>query len=306
MEFLSSKFVMEYVEKKPKPLNELGDFVYSRTYSRWLENKGRREYWHETVKRAIEYNMALEYKHIRDTGFKPDLKRMRDEARELFVNIYEAKQFPSGRTMWLGNGNEKINEDFVLGNFNCSFTNIERWEDLGEIFYLLMVGVGAGAKATKKMARGMDKIRVNTKLLHSEYRPVEKESRLENTELKILDNGFAKIYVGDSKEGWVQSLDKYIELLTKEEYTDIHTIKISYNSVRPEGERLKTFGGTASGYEPLKEMFEGFDKVLKNQIDPSLAPIEPDENGYGQVRPIHLLDMANLIGANVVIGGKLL
>lgn len=140
MEFLSTKFVMDYVEENPKPMNELGEFVYSRTYSRWLEEKGRREYWHETVKRAIEYNMSLEYKHAKDSNLKPDLKRMRDEARELFKNIYQTKQFPSGRTLWLGNGNEKINKDFVSGNYNCSFLNIEKWTDLGELFYLLMVG----------------------------------------------------------------------------------------------------------------------------------------------------------------------
>lgn len=63
------------------------------------------------------------------------------------------------------------------------------------------------------------------------------------------------------------------------------------------------FGGTASGHEPLREMFEGIDKVLKNQIDPHLAPIACDEKGYGKVRPIHILDIGNLIGANVVVGG---
>lgn len=50
-------------------------------------------------------------------------------------------------------------------------------------------------------------------------------------------------------------------------------------------------------------MFEGFDKVLKNGIDQHLEPIVPDEKGYGQVRPIHIVDMANLIGYNVVVGG---
>ena len=103
---------------------------------------------------------------------------------------------------------------------------------------------------------------------------------------------------------WVQAADRYFDILTQEEYEDIHTITISYNSIRPKGERLKTFGGTASGHTSLLEMFDGFDKVIKNQIDPSLDPIEVDEKGYGQVRPIHILDMANLIGANVVIGGK--
>ena len=140
VEFLDSKFVMEKYKENRNPLSELGGFVYSRTYSRWLEEKGRREYWHETVKRAIEYNMALEYSHMKKNNLKPDLKRMKKEAKFLFENIYNTKQFPSGRTLWLGNGNEKINKDFVSGNFNCSFLNIKEWSDLGELFYLLMVG----------------------------------------------------------------------------------------------------------------------------------------------------------------------
>jgi len=152
------------------------------------------------------------------------------------------------------------------------------------------------------MADNLPEIKIDTKLLHSEYKPVEKEKRLEETKVVRMDNGFAKIYVGDSKNGWIQSLDEYIKLLTDPE-SDIHTIKISYNSVRPKGERLKTFGGTASGHEPLKEMFEGIDNVLKGKIDDSLEPILTDENGYGKVRPIHILDIGNLIGANVVVGG---
>lgn len=95
-----------------------------------------------------------------------------------------------------------------------------------------------------------------------------------------------------------------MRILTEKEFEDIHSVKFSYNSIRPKGEKLKTFGGTASGYEPLKEMFEGFDKVLKNQIDPHLKPIKVDEKGYGHARPIHILDMCNLIGNNVVVGGK--
>lgn len=143
MEFLSTEFVMDYVEKNPKPLTELGEFVYYRTYSRWLDDKGRREYWHETVKRAIEYNMALAYKHMVDLDMQIDIQSMKEEAKELFKSIYNTNQFPSGRTLWLGNANPTVNKDFALGNFNCSFLNIETWDDIGELFYLLMVG---GAK----------------------------------------------------------------------------------------------------------------------------------------------------------------
>jgi len=306
MEFLSTKYVMDYVENNPKPMNELGEFVYSRTYSRWLDNKGRREYWHETVKRTIEFSMAQEYRHVKSLGYKPDLKRLRDEARELFRNIYDLKQAPSGRSLWIANANESVNEKFIMGQFNCSFIQVEQWKDLGDVFYALLVGTGVGIRATKKTARNMPKIRINTTLEHSEYKPVSPEQRLEDTELKLLDNGYAKIYVGDSKEGWVQALELYLLLLTEPEYEHIHTIKISYNSIRPKGARLKTFGGTASGFEPLQEMFVGFDNVLKNKIEDHMEPIEADEKGYGQIRPIHILDMANLIGNNVVVGKQLL
>ena len=47
----------------------------------------------------------------------------------------------------------------------------------------------------------MPKIRINTTLLHSEYEPVTIEQRLEHTKVVEMGNGFAKIYIGDSKEG---------------------------------------------------------------------------------------------------------
>ena len=152
----------------------------------------------------------------------------------------------------------------------------------------------------------MPKIRTNVEFLHDEYNPVKPEERLENTKVTDLENGFVKIYIGDSKEGWVQSLNEVFNILTSKEFDDVHSIKFSYNSVRPKGERLKTFGGTASGHEPLMEMFEGINKVLTNQIDPTLDPIEVDEKGYGHIRPIHILDFGNLIGNNVVVGKQLL
>ena len=140
MEFLSQKFVMDCVNNHEYPLSELGAFTYTRTYSRWHDHLGRREYWHETVKRAIEYSMSLAYQHQLDNGIKPNLKEMVEEAQEFFINMYNGRQFTSGRTLWLGNGNTDINRNYPSGNFNCSFTNIREWEDLGEVFYLLMGG----------------------------------------------------------------------------------------------------------------------------------------------------------------------
>jgi ribonucleoside-diphosphate reductase alpha chain/ribonucleoside-triphosphate reductase len=247
-------------------------------------------------------------------------EELRQEAEELFDNMFNLRQFLSGRTMWVGGAEGGVAEKYPLANFNCSFLNIRSWSDLGDLFYLLLVGTGVGFKITKQFAKELAPIRTNVELINAPYEPVSPSERLEHSKLTDLENGFVKIYVGDSKKGWVESLRTYFDILTNPAYEHVHTIKISYNSVRPNGERLKTFGGTASGYEPLAEMFEGFQKVLRNQIDPTLAPLElsfakfaEEIDGeiidikppvvYKRVRPIHIVDMANMIGYNVVVGG---
>ncbi|WP_082890893.1 ribonucleoside-triphosphate reductase, adenosylcobalamin-dependent [Brevibacillus sp. SKDU10] len=294
-------------------MNELGKFVYYRTYSRWLPEIGRRETWKETCRRATEYNFGLAINHYEKVGYTVPYASLQAEAESFFDEMFNLRQFLSGRTLWVG-GTE-AGASYSLGQFNCSFVNIRSWSDLGDLFYLLMVGCGVGFKCTKEFAAGLAPIRTNTTLINAPYEPVPVDRRLERTKVTELDNGYVKIYVGDSKEGWVEALRAYFEILTEPQYESVHTVKISYNSVRPKGERLKRFGGSASGHEPLAEMFAGIDRVLKNQIDPSLAPLKKDQRlikvpvgsghipSYNRVRPIHILDIGNLIGANVVVGG---
>lgn len=299
-QLLTDQFIGKYPDF-PAHMNALGTFVFYRTYSRFLPTEGRRETWRETVRRAVEYNVGLGVSHIEKIGYKLDFAEFQKEAEEMFDSMFNLRQFLSGRTMWIGGGENEVAEKYPLANFNCSFINIRSWDDLGDLFYLLMVGTGVGFKATKEFAEELAPIRTNTTLINAPYEPVAKSERLEKSKFVDIGNGFAKIYVGDSKEGWVEALRLYFDILTVRE--EIHTVKISYNSVRPKGERLNTFGGTASGHEPLAEMFAGIDRVLKNQIDTTLAPIETDEKGYGKVRPVHILDIGNLVGANVVVGG---
>lgn len=303
VEFLDREWVLKQVEKNPKPLNPLGEFVYYRTYSRWLDRQGRREYWHETVKRTIEYSMSLEYTHMKDIGLKPQVKRMKDEAKELFINMYNTKQLSSGRSLWLANGNQTINKKYRMGNFNCSYLNIEKWEDFNDVFYLLLVGSGVGFGGKKHYIEKLKPIRINTTLINEEYNEIPKEFRNEDERsyVEFKDNT-AKIQVNDSKEAWVDALNQYFKLLTEQEYEHIDTIIMNYDNIRPKGLKLKTFGGTSSGPKPMMDLFEVVDKTLKNKIDPTLKPIEMDEKGYGRVRPIHVLDIGNMI-ANIVVSG---
>lgn len=302
VQLLTDKFIAKYQEF-PDHMNPLGQFVYYRTYSRFIPTSGRRETWKEMVRRSVEYNVGLALKHYDKIGYTANVKELRKEAEEFFDNMFNLRQFLSGRTMWIGGGENGVADKYPLANFNCSFINIKSWSDLGDLFYLLLVGTGVGFKITKEFAAGLAPIRTNTTLINAPYEPVPVSERLQETKMTDLCNGYVKIYVGDSKESWVKALRLYLQILTDESYEHVHTIKMSYNSVRPKGERLKTFGGTASGHEPLAEMFEGFDNVLKNKVDTHLDPIVMDEKGYGQVRPIHIVDMANKIGYNVVVGG---
>ena len=277
MRLLTEEFLSKYPDM-PEHMNQLGSFVFYRTYSRWMPSKGRRETWKEAITRAVEYNVNISVEQFNKNGYEVPIESTRVEAEVLFDNIFNLRQFLSGRTHWVGGAESNVAEKFPLSNFNCSFIDVTKWEDLCDLFYLLLVGTGVGFRCTKENASQLAPIRTDYTLIHSEYKPVPKEERLEHTQLNDIGNGYAKIYVGDSKEGWVQALRWFLTIITEPSYAHIKHIKISYNSIRPKGERLVTFGGTASGYEPMQEMFEGIDKVFKGTLDTTLAPLEEKNN----------------------------
>jgi ribonucleoside-diphosphate reductase alpha chain len=115
---------------------------------------------------------------------------------------------------------------------------------------------------------------------------------MENTTLVLDKNNssLATIKVGDSKEGWCNALETYFKLITCPEYINIKNILIDYSYVRPEGERLKRFGGRASGHKSLIRMFEKINKVCNNLVD-------------GRLKSLDVLDLATIISENVVSGG---
>lgn len=106
---------------------------------------------------------------------------------------------------------------------------------------------------------------------------------------------------------WRESIDYFFDIHTKDEYKDIKRIIIIYDSIRPKGERLRTFGGTASGWTSMRNMFEVITKVIKDQLDERIRPLEvvkvDGSRVYAKLRPIHLLDICNAVAYNVVSGG---
>lgn len=273
------EFVSAYKHKK-SPMGRLGDFVYYRTYSRYLDDVGRREYWWETVRRAVDYNTSL-------------LPTSKKEAEALYDNIFNLKQFLSGRTFWVGNTG--VSKFYPLSNFNCAFETITSVDDFRDLFYLLMVGAGVGARVLPEDVVALPKFRSNFELIHKAYDAVTKEERKDYTALNFHDDTRAEITIGDSKEGWAQALKFFLELISSHEYRHIETIIIDYSSVRPKGEKLKTFGGSASGHESIKNMFSKIAQTIQIRGE--------SEGDRITLRPIDCLDICNIIGENVVVGG---
>jgi len=269
---LSEEFISKY-KHLPSPMNQLGSFVYYRTYSRWLPDEQRREYWWETVKRAVEYNCSL-------------VPTSKEEAEKLYDNIYNLRQFLSGRTFWVGG--TQVAYKYPCSNFNCAFIIINSIKSFEELFYLLMVGTGVGVRVLKADVDKLPKIKNNIDIIHKEYNPLPKDGREDYTSLKFKKD-IATIIMGDSKEGWSKALYYYLELLTNSYYENIKLIVLDYDNVRPKGERLKTFGGTASGHESIKNMFKKIHTIVK------------DSNK--KLSTLNCLDIANIIGENVVVGG---
>jgi ribonucleoside-triphosphate reductase (thioredoxin) len=280
--YLTDEYINRYDDVSvPFGGNGLGHFVYLRTYSRWIPEKNRREEWKETCQRVVEYSMSLYQGPATQ-------KELQQEAEYMFDQLYHLRVFPAGRTLWIG-GSEAANK-FGSANFNCAFVVMDKISAFTDLFHLLMVGAGVGFRILFDDVAKLPHFNSSIVVAHKPYNGKRKEERREDTVIfEESDNDKASVHivVGDSKQGWVQALEFYLSAMLR---TDVESIIFNYDSVRPAGEILKTFGGRASGHQALKRMFRNIHKIIKNAAT-------------GTLLPLHVLDIANHIGYNVVVGG---
>ena len=275
--YLSEEFLSQYKHKKP-PFggNGLGEFVYLRTYSRWLPEKQRRETWQETCQRVVEYSMSL----YQGPATYEDLA---SEAMALYDTLFHLRAFPAGRTLWIGG--TKAAQDVPLANYNCSFVVIDDFEKFVELFYALMVGSGVGFRVLPEDVSNLPDVNTKAVLANKPYHGKIPDERIEDS-MRFEEDGNVYIVVGDSKNGWIQSLRFYFDAITRK---DVQAVMINYDSVRPYGEPLKTFGGRASGHQSLRDMFKFIHRTVTS--------------GNKRLTPLQCLDIANTIGYYVVAGG---
>lgn len=226
-------------------------FIATSRYSRWLEEESRRETWMETVDRYIGFM----HNHVNNTypGTLPDTFWL--EAREAILNH---EVMPSMRALMTA-GPALSREN--LAQFNCSFIAIDDARAFDEALYILMNGVGLGFSVEKEHV-------VKLPTVNEHFEPTG-----------------TTIVVADSKAGWARALRELIAML----YAGQIPI-IDVTNVRGAGERLKTFGGRASGPQPLVDLFDFTIGKFKNASGRKLTSLE-----------CH--DIMCKIGEVVVVGG---
>ncbi len=278
----------EKVSTIKTPWGPLGEVIYLRTYSRWLEEEGRRETWPETVDRVVRYSESI----LRDLGMGNLVSD--GEMRTLRTAMEGLWGFVAGRTLWVG-GSPRSRE-FPLANYNCSFLDFKAPEDAYEAVVLLMSGAGVGFRVTEDNVENLNRTLPLKDFVEVEvepYRYVGSPGTAEDTVVEVSEDGETmRMVVGDSREGWAQSIVFFLQAYSRSPgpLSRVKKILVNVDRVRPLGERLRRFGGYASGPQVLVDFYLDAQRVL------SRAP----HSAWTQTKA---LDVMNLIGRTVVAGG---
>ena len=210
-------------------------FIHLSRYSRWLPEEGRRETWSETIERYFDF-------------FTEHLKEMCDydldnkTRKELEEAVLDIKVMPSMRCLMTAG--EALKRENIAG-YNCSYVAVDRVAAFDEILYVLMNGTGVGFSVERQFTAKLPIIA--EEFYHSD----------------------TMIQVADSKLGWAKALKELIGMLYIGQIP-----KWDLSKVRPAGTPLKTFGGRASGPEPLDSLFRFVEKTFTNAKGRKLSSIE--------------------------------
>jgi len=267
--------------------NAIGDIVDVRTYRRWLPTESRRETAKESFDRVVNYSVNL------SSGLESEEDIERERAL-MTEKIYALKILPSNRARWAA-GTSTIDKN-ALCAFNCSFIVINRLTAFTELFEALMLGTGVGFRVFERDINQLPKlstVRHNYELEFKPYNDLSSDKRVEHTYTNYhqADNGdnIMEIVVGDSKRGWVDAVGELINLAHNTN-KKVDRVIYNMNSIRPEGERLVTFGGRASGPKPLIQAIKNISDVLKE------VPTSSE-----RLRSIDCMDISCAIAQAVVV-----
>ena len=210
-------------------------YIHLSRYSRWDYDKKRRETWKETVDRYFDFFRA----HLKENCDYTIEKGLETRLRKSVLNL---DVMPSMRClMTAGKALEKEN----VAGYNCAYLPIDSPRSFDELLYVLMNGTGVGFSVEQKYTNLLPAI----------------PNKLYQTDTVIV--------VRDSKLGWAKGFRELISLL----YNGLIP-RWDMSGVREAGAPLKTFGGRASGPEPLDNLFNFTVAKFKGARGTKLTPIE--------------------------------
>ena len=217
-------------------------------------HKSRYARWLEEEKRREDWGETVE-RLVLYYGNKVGLGT---EMNELYDAIYNLEVMPSMRAMMTaGPALDRCN----VAAYNCAYLPVDSLRSFDEAMYILMCGTGVGFSVENKNAEQLPRI------------------------AEEFTDSDTVIGVGDSKEGWARAFRELISLLVGGQKPGWDVSR-----VRPEGSRLKTFGGRASGPGPLVDLFEFATRLFEGAAGRKLTSLE-----------CH--DLMCKVGDVVVVGG---
>lgn len=151
------------------------EFVYIRTYSRWLDKEKRRETWPETVKRYCDFMKSEIGDAITDKDYK-----------DVYNAIYNLEVMPSMRALWAAGKAAKADN---IAMYNCSYLVIDSLSSFSEMLYILMNGTGVGFSVERKYVNKL---------------PIIEEHKKAKARTVVFE---------DSKLGWARGLDDVLRCL---------------------------------------------------------------------------------------------
>ena len=211
------------------------NFIALSRYARWLPEKKRRETWEETVARYFDFMEE----HLKENTNQELIPKTRKVLEDAVLNL---EVMPSMRALMTAG--KALKENNIAG-YNCAYLSVDHWKAFDECLYVLMHGTGVGFSVERQFVNKLPEV---------------------PPEMVDVDD---VVVVVDSKEGWQSAFRKLITYLYDGEMP-----KWDFSKVRPKGARLRTFGGRASGPEPLVDLFNFSTNLFKDAVGRKLTSYE--------------------------------
>ena len=266
---LADDFISGYKNKKA-PFgysdvagNSVGEITFLRTYSR-LKEDGTKETWSDVCERVINGMYSLQKDWAKSSRLPWSDAKAAASAKEAFDRLFNLKWTPPGRGLWVM-GTDIVNvQKNSAALQNCAFVSTNEMtknnpaKPFGFLMEASMLGVGVGFDD-----KGADK------------------------GFEIHEPQGTQVYnIPDTREGWQESTSALINSFLKPEQL---ALEFNYDEIRPYGAPIATFGGTASGPDPLIRLHKQLFKMFSGRKGETLTRKD-------------IADIGNLIGVCVVSG----